>query len=137
MGEMLTRAAILDADDLQVEEVPVPEWGGAVLVRGLTGAERDRFEASAAVARGGKRGLAGLERSLQNFRARVVAMATIGEDGKRLFTDADAKELGEKSAFALERVFDAIWRLSGLTEAEVSELAEDFGGAQSGGSGSI
>ena len=34
---MLTRDAILNAADLKTEAVPVPEWGGDVLVRGLTG----------------------------------------------------------------------------------------------------
>ena len=37
----LDKAAILTADDLGRREVAVPEWGGTVLIRGLTGAERD------------------------------------------------------------------------------------------------
>ena len=42
----LTRDEILGADDLKTESVKVPEWGGTVLVRELTGAERDEWEAS-------------------------------------------------------------------------------------------
>ena len=42
----LTRDAILQATDLTFEDVAVPEWGGVVRVRGLTGTERDAFEAS-------------------------------------------------------------------------------------------
>ena len=42
----LNREAILAAEDLPRELVEVPEWGGAVYVRALTGAERDQFEAS-------------------------------------------------------------------------------------------
>jgi len=43
---LLTRDAILEAQDLQHEEVYIPEWGGSVRVRTLTGAERDAFEQS-------------------------------------------------------------------------------------------
>ena len=42
----LTKDQILEANDLQSESVTVPEWGGDVLVRTMTGADRDAFEAS-------------------------------------------------------------------------------------------
>jgi hypothetical protein len=45
-GSYLTRDAILQAPDLQGEDVAVPEWGGTVRVRGLSGAQRDAYEAS-------------------------------------------------------------------------------------------
>ena len=48
----LSREDILKAEDLPTEEVPVPEWGGSVLVRGLTGRERDLFETSMMVRQG-------------------------------------------------------------------------------------
>ena len=37
---MLTRKQILECADIPTEIVKVPEWGGEVLVKGLTGAER-------------------------------------------------------------------------------------------------
>jgi len=42
----LNKEQILRADDLKTEEVDVPEWGGSVRVRVLTGTERDAFESS-------------------------------------------------------------------------------------------
>ena len=42
---LLSKTAILAAQDLQTEDVEVPEWGGAVRVRSFTGRERDVFEA--------------------------------------------------------------------------------------------
>ena len=42
---LLSKTAILAAQDLQTEDVEVPEWGGAVRVRSFTGRERDAFEA--------------------------------------------------------------------------------------------
>ena len=50
----LTRDQILAVSDIQTEEVHVPEWGGTVLVRGLTGAERDEFEAGMATPQGNR-----------------------------------------------------------------------------------
>ena len=43
---LLSKTAILCANDLQTEDVDVPEWGGVVRVRSFTGRERDAFEAS-------------------------------------------------------------------------------------------
>ena len=43
---MLTKDQILKSDDLPSEEVSVPEWGGSVMVRSMTGYERDQFEQS-------------------------------------------------------------------------------------------
>ena len=43
---LLSKTAILTANDLQTEDVEVPEWGGAVRVRSFTGRERDAFESS-------------------------------------------------------------------------------------------
>ena len=126
MAPFLTRDAILQADDLLWEDVEVPEWGGTVRVRGLTGAERDAFEAEM-VERKGKK----LRMDMQNFRARLVVRSVVDEDGKRLFTDRDAASLGDKSAAALQRVFDVAQRLSGLSEQDVAELVGNFDEGQS------
>ena len=40
---MLTREQILGLSDLPREEVRIPEWGGVVFVRALTGSERDQL----------------------------------------------------------------------------------------------
>jgi hypothetical protein len=125
----LTREAILAATDLPKELIDVPEWGGSVWVRGLTGAERDRFENSVIEQKGRDRSL-----NLRNVRAKLCALCMVDEEGKRLFADSDIQALGQKSAAALSRVFDAAQRLSGLTREDVKELAENLDDAQSDGS---
>lgn len=121
---------ILKADDLKTREVECPEWGGSVLVRALSGKERDAYEASCMVERpaitaDGKRvrGQMELHRSLLNIRAKLVVRALVGPDGKRLFKDTDAAALGEKSGAALDRLFDVAAELSGLTAEDVDALA--------------
>lgn len=122
---LLSREQIIEADDRKTEDVAVPEWGGTVRVRALSGRERDAYEASIVqVSANGSRRV-----SLENLRARLVSFACVDEEGNRLFSDDDAMALGEKSAAALERVFDVARKLSGLSEDDVEELAEGFGGA--------
>ena len=114
---MLNREAILKTDDLPRELVKVPEWGGEVYVRTLTGTERDAFEQSM-VAKKNKPNLA-------NVRARFAVLTICDADGKRLFTDADAEVLGSKSASALDRVFEVAQRLNGFSDADSQELAKN------------
>jgi len=40
----LTRDAILAANDTKLVPVEIPEWGGTVYVRPMTGAERDSYD---------------------------------------------------------------------------------------------
>lgn len=114
----LTRELILGADDLVTELVEVPEWGGDVRVRTLTGAERDAFEMAVYTMRQ-KAGAA------INIRALLVALCAVDDDGKRLFSERDAVQLGAKSAKALDRIFSVAQRLNGLTAADVDELAKN------------
>ena len=111
----LTKEQILNADDLKRKEVDVPEWGGTVLLRELTGRERDSFEEGS------------LDRKtrdikMTNMRARLVAMSAIDDLGERLFTQAEANELGGKSAAALNRCFEVSCSLSGITDTDVEAL---------------
>lgn len=117
--KFLTRELILRALDLPTEDVDVPEWGGVVKIRTLTGAERDAFEASMMTE---KESESRRERMI-NIRARLCASAIVGEDGvTALFTQADVEELGKKSSKALNRVFEAARKLSGFTDGDVKEL---------------
>lgn len=130
----LTAEDILNANDETVEAVMVPEWGGRVWVRGLTGAERDAFEESILEGRGRNRQV-----NLRNFRAKLVAAAAIKsrDDKTRLFTDpAQVAQLGQKNARALERVFEKAQELAGLREEDVNELTQELGKEQNGVSGS-
>ena len=118
---LLSRDAILAAEDRVVEEVEVPEWGGLVRVKGLSGAERDQFEASVAERKGKKTRM-----NLANIRARLVQRCVIDGDDKPLFTPADVTALGAKSAAALDPVFEVAMRLSGMRDEDIEELTENL-----------
>lgn len=117
----LSRDEILGASDIAVEPVEVPEWGGTVRVRGLTGAERDELEAE--IVRANRDGSTRVD--TRNLRARLVALSVVDEAGERLFTCEDIEALGQKSAAALDRVFSVAQRLSGLGDEDVEALAKN------------
>jgi len=132
MTEFLTREQILQAADVVYEEVPVPEWGGKVMVRSLSGTERDRIEATIVQATGRKQSI-----NLQNVRAKFIAWSIVDpETHRRLFTDADIVTLGDKSAAALQRVFNVVQRLAGLSEEDLEEMTKNSSNGQNGASGS-
>ena len=114
---MLNIEAILETDDLRRELVQVPEWTGDVYVRTLTGTERDAFEQSMV----GKKS----KMNLDNVRARFAVLTICDDAGKRLFTDEDAKVLGDKSAAALDRVFAVAQRLNGFSSEDAEDLAKN------------
>jgi hypothetical protein len=128
----LSKDDILKAADNAPEEVECPEWGGSVLVRGMTGRERDAFEVSMMTSgRGGRR-----EVNPVNVRAKLVARCVVDDDGNRLFTDADANELGAKSAAAVDRVYAVAARLSGMGDDDQEDMTRDFALADGEGSSS-
>jgi hypothetical protein len=114
---LLGREAILGALDIKTEDVAVPEWGGTVRVKGLTAGERDAFESTILVMRGKRR-----ELNMLDMRARLVSLSLVDEAGSRLFTKNDVAALAEKSASALDRVFEVAQRLSGITDGDMEDL---------------
>jgi len=116
MSKILTKDEILKIEDIKTEEVEVPEWGGVVLVKTMSGRERDQLESSVITKPG--------ERNLTNLRAKIVSLSIIDVDGNRQFSFDDAILLGDKSARALDRVFTVAQRLSGFTPEDVKELSK-------------
>jgi len=106
---LLTRAAILEGNDLPRLRLEVPEWDGHVLVAMLPGSARFAYHQYQAA----------LPTDSFDHIAHLVALTVVDEDGARLFTDEDVKALNEKSAAALLRVFRAALRHNRLGDAEV------------------
>lgn len=124
--QYLDAAGILGADDLEHRDVPVPEWGGTVRVRGLTARERDQFEFAVALAR--------KDATQANVRASFVGRAIVDADGRRVLTDGQIGQLAAKSATAVDRVMDVVRELSGMGDDAVEDAAEGFGQADDDGS---
>jgi hypothetical protein len=101
---ILSREQILAAQDLASEEISVPEWGGSVRVRMMTGAERDALGAS----------LLGADKKvdMSQYRIRLLAACLVDEAGQPLFGPDEVGLLGAKSGVALDRVYRVAERLN-------------------------
>lgn len=126
-GGFMTRDGILETDDTVYESVPVPEWNknnpnAKVRVRSLTGTDRDAFETSLLVGTGKNQRMSTL-----NIRAKLAALSIVDFKGEPLFALEDILALGKKNAAALDRVFEVAQRLSGISDADVEEMAKNSG----------
>lgn len=110
---VLSKAAILAADDKKTFTVDVPEWGGSVVIRVMSGTERDRFESE----------FVGGNKNVEMVRAKLVAKCLCDEEGNRLFNEQEIPALGEKSAAVLDRLFTACMKHNRFTKDDVEELA--------------
>ncbi len=119
----LTATQILDADDLLSERVEVPEWGGYVIVRTMTGGEKDRFQMATLSQHKGQ--IVTDLKKMRHFRTRAVSLCAANDQGERVFTDAQVEKLAKKSAVALDRVYAVASRLNGLAEDSKRELEKN------------
>lgn len=132
----LSRDGILAAADIETEKVPVPEWGDDVIIRGLTGEERDAYESSRRQIR--NFGTPQQEMILvnENMRANLLVRCIVDENGERVFTDRDAGLLGMKNGKVLDRLFDVAARLSGLNDEEAEAIEGNSEAASDGSTSS-
>lgn len=100
---VLNRDLILQALDLKREVVPVPEWGGDVILSELSAADRIKFGAAM-----------GNEDDQQVFVARALTWFIVDEGGDRVFTEGDSGVLAGKSLPVLQRLWDVAAQLNAM-----------------------
>lgn len=116
----LSKAKILAANDVKLSDaVPVPEWGGEVYIKTLSGTERDIFEDSYA------------QNKMKAFRARFLVLTLCDDEGDRLFADNEVDALGKKSSIVINRLFEKAWDHNAFTNAAVDALGKDSPSDQS------
>lgn len=129
--EDVTRDGILAAQDLPLEAVEVPEWGGIVYMRVLTGKQRDEIEQLSTDRKAAKR----LE--VKEMVVNMVAMSLCNKDGKLLFGGGgDVQKLNEKSAAVLIRLFKVVQKISKIDDDDIGVTVTDFESGPSENSGS-
>lgn len=134
---MSLRKQILEAEDLETEEVDVRRWwpeAGKVWVRALRGSDRDRWESDNLGEKKKGKGETDFQMNLSNVRARLLVKTLVdgpGPEALRLFTDQDAGALGGKNAAILDKLYDVAQRLSGISASELEEAEGNSEGAQS------
>lgn len=114
------REQILECQDLGLEKVHVKQWKMDVYVRGLTAAERDKFESDMFSMQGKD-----VKMNRENLRAKLVVLTVCDEGGNRIFKDDDLVALGKKSGAALDKLFTIAQKLSGIGATDVEEMVKN------------
>lgn len=117
---MLTKDQILSARDGAVSSIDVPEWGGKIWVKALSGAEREDYQASMVIRKGDR-----YEADLKYQKLKLLIRCISDESGKRLFSDQDMSALGAKSGLVLNRIYNEAARINGLGDDAVEEEAKN------------
>lgn len=110
---MSIRDKILAANDRKRITMEIPEWDVTVHIAAMSAEDRDSWEKDM------------IKDKDKNIRARLVVRVLLDDDGERIFQDKDAKELGQKSAAVVDRVFAEAIKLNGLSGDDVEELAKN------------
>lgn len=110
----LKKDQILKANDLKTTEVEVPEWGGSVRVRTMTGAARQEFQEQINTPKG---------KLPKNMIEALVVATAVDDSGEPLFSKEDIQALSAKSSIALQKVFEAAADLNGLTDKAIDKIA--------------
>lgn len=105
----LTKDMINSADDREVVEMEIPEWGGTARLMVLSGAELDRFEMLYTDPEKLKE---------TSVRAYLVAACLVDEDGKRIFSAAEVHQLARRNGAVLARVFTKCIELNKVGDVE-------------------
>lgn len=113
---MNLRDMILQANDLPVEKVEVPEWGIDVYIKTMSGAERLQLE----------KDLSKDAKSDGPAMCRVVCATLSNKDGELLFNYPDDIELlNKKSVKVLHRLFDIALSVNALGKSDVDALQKN------------
>jgi hypothetical protein len=127
--KLLNKAAFLAANDLAHEDVPVPQLGGSVRIRVMTGAARDDFQEY-------MRSFGEGPRPTTAIHAALLVQTCIEESGEPMFTMDDIELVRGKSVAAIETMAAAAMRINGLGVQAVDEAAKNSESDQSDDSGS-
>jgi len=114
-GKILSFDEILAAPDLGEKTVEVPDWGGSVVVRGMTKKEQQQLRRQAADPLTGE---------LDTDRMEVLMLAHCLVEPKIAIEQAE--QLAQKSAAAFDKVLEAIMDAAGLSEAVQKEAMKSF-----------
>jgi sporulation-control protein spo0M len=126
---LLTRDQIAKTT-LKAELVPVPEWGGEVYVRVMSGTESDAFLDllyDHETAHGNTR--------LPHLKAVLACLTVCDAQGTRLFSLEDLELVCGLDSAALNRIFEVARRLNGLNPDSEEALTKNSESAPSSVSG--
>lgn len=113
--KILSLDEILAAPDLDEKTVEVPEWGGAVVVHGMTKKEQQQLR---------KQATDPLTGQVDPDKIEILMLAHCLAEPK--ITVEQAEQLAQKSAAAFDKVLTAIMDVAGLSEEVQKQALKSF-----------
>lgn len=106
-----------DLTDLKPVEVKSwPETKGQLFLRQMTAKEKEQYELQLQ---------SYLDKKQTNLKATVICSVLVDKDGKRIFTNSDSEKLADKSAEAIDYLFDQWIEWSNLLKNSEVDLKKD------------
>jgi len=124
---ILTRDSIVKAKDYTIEEVEVPEWGGVVRLRSLTGKDRDEYE-SAIVDSSSSPGKPDARVDIRGLKALLLSMAIVDENDEKMFDKKEVDILNSKSAKVIEMLWNKAQEMNGIGIEAVDKAEKNLQG---------
>ena len=118
---MLNAKQIFEKQDVKVEVVDVPEWGGQVGIRIMSGKQRDEYE-TFMISKMDKKNKV---RDSKQARAMLLVLTLCDESGNPIFTEKDLDELNKKNSKVIENLFTKASDLNGLSPESVEEIEKN------------
>lgn len=115
---LLSKEAFFAAEDLKHEDVEVPQLGGSVRIRVMTGAARDAFNEY-------MQSFGDDKRPASAIHAALLVQTCIDESGAPMFTMDEIDMLRDKSAVAIDVIAAAAMRINGLGIKAADEAAKN------------
>lgn len=109
----MNREQILQKRPPKVKPVEVPEWGGTIHIRVMTGAELDGYDQAA------------YQNDYRMIRAELLVRCLCDEQGNRILSDQDVAELAQQDGYILDRLFDEAREHNGMTSRAKESIAKN------------
>jgi hypothetical protein len=119
MAKIDIRNKILNAKDNEQEKVHIKQWDVEVLVKGMSGKERDTLLQDCVNQQSGVTDMGKMNTAL------VMQCCYDPETEEKVFESADADMIASKSAGALSKIIAVASRLSGLDEDALGDSVKN------------
>jgi len=115
----LSKDAILAAKDTDVHEVEVPEWGGTILLRSMTGEQRNNYEFWA------HQQSKADSPDYRGIRERLIICCAVDSEGQPLFGETDLAALASKNSEVIDRLHERCQQICGMDADAVEDAAKN------------
>jgi len=117
---MLTKEEILKVSDLQTREINIPEWGGSIVMKTMTGEERDTWENRIPIRSSDKKV------DIKEMKVRLLILCIRDpKDMTFMFTEKDVVSLNSKNSSVIDRLWQVASEMNGIGGKELEEIRKN------------